>query len=239
MKSDSNELSLLIYEEKSPPKYFKLSKKMLRLFLLWLPLFSLLSITTVLIMFLYFSEIKKKTMTKIPLILQNLTLEKQKLQNQITNLNVENKKLVKLLEVKEIKIHDYYLPLKILNPVPKSEVFDKKLFSLQELKIQRIDNNIKIYFQLANITEDKRRLSGYMIFAVSDLSNINFYPDKIFENNSFELQFNKGEAFATSRFRPFEATFPISKNSNAIIIKIIVYSITGKILFERMVNRDI
>ncbi len=236
----ANKLSLLLYEENSSPKYFNVSKTLLRFIFVIMPAISVLAILSVFFLLVYIKGNHLYSVAKTPQIVDKLKEESVLLLKQIQELKQENKSMEDKLANLSVPTTDAYTPLKIFNSVPAQSVSsEQKNFSINEMKISAEDNKININFLLTNITEDGRKLSGFIILVMSDYSDIHFYPSTIITQDSFEVKYNTGEPFAVEKLRPVSASFPTISDAKNFIFKVLIYSRQGEILLDKNITHKL
>ena len=130
--------------------------------------------------------------------------------------------------------------MQLFSAVPQNSYSpDQKLCAINDLKVVAENGKLSLNFLLANITDDARKLSGFIILAISDYSGISFYPPQIISPDNFEIKFNKGEPFAMEKLRPVTASFPLAPETKSLIIKVLIYSRLGEILLDKNIPHNL
>ncbi len=236
IKNIKNKLSFILYEGFGTPKYFEINKSFLKIIIVGLPLLSIISISMLILGAVYFKELKLSTIHKIPPIIKQLKSEKQNLHKKITKLKQANmilqEKLI-LPPAKDSQLSEFSI---FAHVAGQKDLSAKKYFDLNDVKIIKDNStkNITIKFKLMNATQKGQRVSGLLFIILQSGPTLRIYPTDL--NNSTQLKFTKGEPFATSRFRPFQAIFKNIHNSSDFVAHIIVFSRNGDIIYKHILN---
>lgn len=234
---NSKKLSFILYEEKSPPRYFEINKTFVRFIFFGLPLISLLSLLTAVLLLVYLKEIKSYIEKKRPEIITELEQNNADLTEKNLSLTEMNDLLQHKLSTTHISTSIKQI-LSVFKPISgQKDLTNEHLFSVEDENITFDKKNILIKFKLVNITTPNRRLSGHIFVIMNNQNSIQFYPAESLKDGAMESSFIKGELFGTSRFRPVEATFSILKNPENIIFQVLIFSRTGDILHNQYIKK--
>src|SRR5690606_36619076 len=107
---------------------------------------------------------------------------------------------------------------------------DKKLARVENYNNQVLNNKVIFKFDLINNHADEDRLSGYITVLQFHSYRVNFYPNLALNSESQLIQYNRGESFTVSRFRPVIAQFPVPSNSANVWYKVYTFSREGSLL---------
>ena len=95
---------------------------------------------------------------------------------------------------------------------------------------------IQLDFNLTNNTKNKERVSGYVFVLLKEKGLVQYYPSDSIPENQNQIFFNKGEFFATSRFRLAKATFYSPQSLKKLTFNIIVFSNTGDLILKKVIS---
>jgi hypothetical protein len=232
---NSSKLSFILYEQESAPKYFEVSKRYLQALIVGLPLISLISIISVMGLLIYFKNIKHSLQLREPKIIEALKKENDVLKKEKSAFLIQNTNLQKKLLTRE----DSYLDsLDLFKNIPGQIDQTGKNELIVENPVIRHgkDKKIQLDFNLTNNTKNKERVSGYVFVLLKEKGLLQYYPSDSIPENQSQIFFNKGEFFATSRFRPFKATFYSPQSLKDLTFKIIVFSNTGDLILRKVIS---
>ncbi|MCB9061013.1 MAG: hypothetical protein H6622_05790 [Halobacteriovoraceae bacterium] len=232
-----NRLTFILYEGGHPPKYFSIEKRILRSIFFGLPTITILCIILVIGGSIYFKEIISMAEKKEPVIIEKLKTENQDLAAQINEVTLENTELKNKLnssEVPDINILSIFRS--IPGQVDKSKV---PLLAIQDLEVPYTTEKVTLRFNLVNVTENNRVLTGYIYIIARIGNSIQIYPEDSFPQDDMQLIFNKGESFLTSRFRPVEANFIKTQDIVRVSFKVLIFSRTGDLIHKQIISKDV
>ena len=230
-----SKLSFILYERESAPKYFEVSKRYLQTLIVGLPLISLVSIVSVMILLIYFKNIKHSLQLREPKIIEALKKENEVLKKEKATFLVQNNDLQKKLLTKK----DSYLDsLALFKKIPGQvdQTGKGELIVDSPVIRQGKDKNIQLDFNLTNNTKNKERVSGYVFVLLKEKGLLQYYPADSIPEDQNQIYFNKGGFFATSRFRPFKATFFGPQSLQNLTFSIIVFSNTGDLILKKVIS---
>ena len=233
-----SKLSFILYENETAPKYFEISKRYLQALIFGLPLVSLISIAVVISVLLYFKNLKTNAQNREPKIIESLRKENQKLKKQKEKYINQNKNLqTKLLTNDTFSLNSLALFKQISGQMDQTD--QTELIVESPSLIKKGEQKIALNFNLANLTKNKEKISGYIFVLLKEQGVLRYYPPDSIPKNKMQIHFNKGEYFATSRFRPVEATFFHEKASEELTFKIIVFSNTGDLILKKTITKKL
>lgn len=236
-----NKLSFILYEENNAPKYFEVKKSFLKFILVGLPIVALASLAVVAIGTVYFKQIKTMAERKEPKIIAELRTENETLKAKQEELVLLTKELENRLaapasgdEVSGLASLSLFQAAQ-----GQKDLTQKPLLTIENVRAELGKDNILFSFRLVNQTIDNNKLAGFVFVMMRVGETIYFYPADSIPENDMKLSFNRGEPFATSRFRPVEATFPKPAKSTQALFKILIFSRTGDLIHKKIISRNI
>ncbi len=231
-----NKLSFIVYEYKRPPRFFEVKKSTLRTFFIFFPTIStIFFIAGIISLVQLHIFINKKESGKVTA----LRTEIKGLKEEVTKAKSETENLYKKIENTESKITNSQLLFEI--PPAQLDLTANSFFKSENITVKSNDQKTTLKFNLVNITEGNKRISGYFHVLVKTKMGYFFYPQSITETDSEFVKFSSGESFTTSRFRPVEADFKITKKEleetkDSLVFKVFVFSRGGDIIFVEKLN---
>ncbi len=87
-------------------------------------------------------------------------------------------------------------------------------------------------FNLQNNHPQQKRVVGHIIVLVKGRNAVSFYPNNQINNSFPFLNYNTGEVFGTSRFRPVSAVFKNISIEGPLYFEVLVFSSLGDLLHE-------
>ena len=118
----------------------------------------------------------------------------------------------------------------IKTPLGFEDLRDKKMARVENFSHQASNNKVVFKFDLINNQNGNNRLSGYITVVQFHSYGATFYPNLSLSSESQQIQYNKGESFTVSRFRPVIAEFPSPTNSANVWYKVYIFSREGNLL---------
>jgi hypothetical protein len=230
-------LSLVIYEHDQRPKFFELSKSSYRLLLLSLPIITMVSLVALASILIYFREIRAVAMRKEPQIIQSLRDDKTKLELREQELLVTNKELETKLATTDIDSEGLTATLGLFKLTPGiQDLSANPILGIEDVNVLSNADKIVLSFNLVNLLAETNRQVGYIFAILISGNKIHVYPEDAFNESDPLISFNKGEYFATARFRPVEAQFSNTSIGNKGLVKVLLFSRTGDLLAKKTQN---
>lgn len=235
-----NKLSFIVYEYKRPPRFFEVKKSTLRAFFIFFPtistIFFIAGIVSLVQLHIF---VNKKESSKVTGLREQI----EKLQSEVTVAKEETEKLYKKFETTESKIINSQLLFSV--PPAQLDLTANSFFKAENISVVSTAKDTRLNFNLVNITEGNKRISGYFHILVKTRSGYYFYPKTITQTDSEYINFASGESFTTSRFRPVNAILPITKedfdaSKEQLVFKVFVFSRGGDLIFvEKLTPKNL
>ncbi|MBK22384.1 MAG: hypothetical protein CME70_00140 [Halobacteriovorax sp.] len=234
----ANKLSFVLYKNKAVPKFFEVDKGFFRLFFYGLPIVTLISILITASLLVYFKQIREMAKRKEPAIIRELKDKNLKLQEKVQEVQVTNTVLEKKLIT---GASDTGLSTMSLFKIPPGQ---KDMTKSPDLAVESVSSSqgngsYTFKFNLSNNSKNQEKIAGYIFVMMKSGNTYGFYPEDVFSENEMQMDFNKGEYFATSRFRPVDAKFTLPTKAGTALFKVLVFSRTGDLLLKQIIARKI
>lgn len=238
-KSIKRKLSFVLYEDNVPPRYYEMSKQLLRFLLYGLPTITLVSLLIVASGGVYFKQIQKLAQRKEPAIIKLLKSEKAELLKKEQELSLDNTALQKkLAQGVSSKSGLGFLAL-FKQSAGRQDLSSSPEMAIQEVEVIKRESQIELSFKIFNMTKDQSKLTGYLFVIMQNGDRLQVWPANTFDNQSMQVPFSKGEFFATSRFRPVQATFDKLQSPTGSLFKVVVFGRTGDLIFKQLISRPL
>lgn len=225
--------SFLVYQDNQIPKYYKLNPWRTRLYLFILPTITLLSILSILAVGVYFKQIREYARSKEPEIFQQLRDKNTNLTKKVGELStltstLENKLGQSLGNADLSGVHALGL---FQIPPGLQDNSARPNFSIREQKLKIQNGRVKFTFNIHNESKGDEKLAGYFFVMMKSESGYQMYPLPKSDDN-FQVSYNHGEYFATTRFRPVVADFKQENQDLKYLFKILIFSRTGDLMYK-------
>ncbi len=234
-----SKLSFIIYEPGNSPRYFEIKKSLFRFLFFGLPTIALLCALAISTMGVYFKQIQYLNETKEPTIINQLKQEKTQLVNKLKELETERDNLTNKLTLGNKSQKGALNSLQFFKQsAGRRDLTKSPELTLEEIEITPLSESLEVDFKIVNLTQETRRVSGYIFVIMQAGNQINVWPNNAFADKEMQIEFNNGELFATSRFRPVKAIFSLPK-ANEALFKTLIFNKTGDLIFRQIISRNI
>lgn len=220
IQTSSDEVAIVIYDAPLPPKYFRLTKRFIKTFLVTVPLF----IVILLVSFFLWgigNRIKDVPTPTLPRAMSES-------ENKVILLESENKSLLESNRELSEKVatsnsvtnaEDPYL-LVIKKPYGMQNLLQQNKVSLDQFELINKENNLQLKFQIISSSPEKKVTGHVIVFMLSE-TGLLAYPKEANATIGQGVKYTSGESFSVSRLRPTTAHF--SGRSLGESVKFIVY----------------
>lgn len=243
----------VIYSKKNePPKYFKLKKSTLLIFLVLLPTISIVSLGIGTIGLVFTSpfhlvtNIKRNYDThKIESKIENLMEESTRLKEEKEALNNQVKELSdKLLQQKPIPGSDESSMsidkpakgmslLNLINTNPNAnDLSNKNILNITGISTNVGRDVLHFQFNIIPNENNEEKTAGFIHVIMKGDNGLSFYPSAN-QPATYQIHFNTGESFATQKFRPVDATFLLPKKSGTYLFSVFIFNKAGDLIFSK------
>ncbi len=226
-------LNVIIYQDRLRPRLFKIGSNKIRLFYYIIPLLLFIAVSFLLAIAIYFQELKLQQQHHESITLQQIKTDKQQLLQQLIEIKKENKLLKKKLLT---PLSDSLTSsIALFAPIPgQKDLTGEGKSQIDNFKIKREVDKLIVEFAITNLTNGKERLSGHIFGIAKGKNAYYFYPESALQAKQHQIYFNRGESFATYRFRPSKITFNIKNNIPIDLIELFIFSRTGDLLIHKL-----
>ena len=233
---EKKKFSFLFYKEKDVPQFYEVHKGFFKFFLYGLPIITLSCLILITGLLVYFKQIREVAKRKEPAVIRELKLKNLELEKGIkvaTNARLSlEKKLVSSASSSGLKTMSIF---KI--PPGQKDLTKSPKLTVKNVESSEVGKTYNLSFNLNNNSQEK--VAGYIFIIMRQGNSYQFYPEGMFEENEIQIDFNKGQYFATSRFRPVLAKFLLPAKKVNALFKILVFSRDGDLVLKHTFSRTI
>lgn len=237
---DPKKLAFILYEDHSAPSYFEISKNLFRFLFIGLPFVAFVAILITAGGALYFKQIKRMVEKEEPKIISELKAERLTLLEKQKQLELGQKKLEQKLAKGDAGNVSQGLPsLALFKHSPnRQDLSQAPEVSLDEFSTKINNDKILVEFKITNLTEEQKKVAGFLFVVMQEGTRISVWPTNSFVEQEMSVVFNKGELFATTRFRPVLASFDKPKE-NELLFKVLIFNRLGDLIFKKLITKTI
>ncbi|PIP94475.1 MAG: hypothetical protein COW00_16755 [Bdellovibrio sp. CG12_big_fil_rev_8_21_14_0_65_39_13] len=236
-----SKLSFIIYDGVKAPRYYEISRQAFRTLFWGLPGFSIVSLFIALVSVLAYQQLRTNMNQVDPEVVSQLKKENLDLTQEKASADVVLKELQdKLSQTAAVSDNTPLSILQLYSTVPgANDLSQTPALSMDGFQTVVENGQTVVRFNLVNVTKDSARISGFIFVVLRIDQSLYFYPESSFSEGDLQVLFSNGEIFATSRFRPVEAKFPAPTKPTTALVKILIFSRTGDLMFKRIQSSEI
>lgn len=236
---EHDKLSFILYTKQLAPRYYEVNRRYFKFLTVGLPLITFIAMAGLVAFAVYFKQLEVLAKRKEPVVINRLRDENNSLTGKIAQLETLNQSLENKL-ASPIQSDREFATLSLFKQVQGQKDMSKSpALTLEEVEVVPVDNDLALNFKIVNATKDGARQAGYLFVVMKAGNQIAVYPEDSFERDEMQLSFNKGEYFATSRFRPVRAVFPRVSGTREVLFKIVIFSATGDLVQKQIVSQTL
>jgi hypothetical protein len=238
---DPKKLAFILYEDHSAPSYFEISKNLFRFLFIGLPFVAFLAILITVGGALYFKQIKRMVEKEEPKIITELKTQRLELLQKQKQLENDQKRLEEKLATGTAGTSgaDNLASLALFKHSPnRQDLSQAPEVSLDEFSTKVSNDKLLVEFKITNLTEEQKKVAGFLFVVMHEGSRVSVWPANSFVDQEMSVVFNKGELFATTRFRPVLASFDKPKE-NELLFKVLIFNRLGDLIFKKLISDTI
>lgn len=233
----TEKLSFVLYERKNIPRYFEIKKNFLKFLVIALPLISLLSLTLIVIVAIYFKQIKQYIESKQPRIINELKQGNINLNQRLQALTSLNNELQEKLGS---KTPSSFENMNLIKAVPgQKDLTQSPTIKIDNFILTSESHKVAVKFHLVNLLSEEHRVSGHLFIVMRQKNSVHIHPHDSFSQDELQTSFNKGEPFGFSRLRPVYANFPLIHESKKLLFHILIFSFTGDLMHQKSIEYEL
>ncbi len=228
IQNTGGDVAIVIYDAPLPPKYFRFSKKFIRILFLVVPLLVGLSLLG---LFLWGvgTRLRDAPAPKFPEVVSESDRRTRELEAELRAAQESNQKLTaKLSGQGEAKAQDRPFLLHIKEPYGMQNLTGAKKISLGQFEFTQENGGAVLKVQIINGGQEAKVSGHVIVFMVSD-AGILGYPAEVNADPARGVKFSAGETFGVSRLRPTVATFGVAPRGTVRFV-VYVFSREGDLL---------
>lgn len=234
-----DKLSFILYTKDNSPRYYEVKKSYYKFLTVGLPMITFISLCALVAIGVYFKQLEVLAKRKEPVVINqlresNITLGQKIEELESLNRNLENKLASPVANEREFSTLSLFKQVQGQKDLSKSPAL-----TFEEIEVVPSDNDLTLNFKIVNAAKDGSRQAGYLFVVMKSGNQVAVYPEDSFERDEMQLAFNKGEYFATSRFRPVRAVFNRVPGAREVLFKVIIFSSTGDLVQKQIVSQSL
>lgn len=235
IQSAGREVAIVIYDAPLPPRYFRFTKRFIKVFFTVTPLL-LGGIFLSLFMWGLGLRAYESPRPRIPEILTEKNSQLIALESEVSALKLSNLQLSEKLNSTPVTAtaEDPYL-FGIKKPYGMQNLIKENRISVDQFSLQQDSNKVSFKFQIINAASESKELGHVIVLMVSD-SIMMAYPQEVNANISQGAKYSSGEPFSVSRLRPTNAEFLHRLSGEKVKFIIYIFSREGDLLLQRQTD---
>lgn len=240
MSQAEDKLSFILYTKKNSPRFYEISRSYYKFLTIGLPMITFICLIALIAIGVYFRQLEVLAKRKEPVVINQLRESNVALGQKIEELEVLNKSLENKLASPPSSMVREFNALSLFKPVQGQQDLSKSpALTFEEIEVSSNETETILNFKIVNAAKDGTRQAGYLFVIMKAGNQIAVYPEDSFERDEMQLAFNKGEYFATSRFRPVRAAFNRVSGAREVLFKIVIFSATGDLVQRQLVSQPL
>jgi hypothetical protein len=226
------EISIVVYDNPLPPKYFRLKKKFLKKLFIVFPIFL---VSTFTILFIWGLVVRSGSVSKEP-VTQKTTIDEDlvsQLRGEILSLKESNSKLTEKLssQISSTTPEDPFL-MTIKKPYGMQNLISSQLVGVDQFNLSQESDKINFKFQIISTTPETKITGHVIVYMVSNTGILTYPYQEVFPMKD-GLKFSAGEPFSVSRLRPTTASFQQKGITSRVTFKIYIFNREGDLLLVK------
>ncbi len=236
--SEDKSIGVMLYRPQKGPRYFEINKTLLKWLLYAPPTLTFICIIGLLVSFSYFKSLRYLAEKKEPEIFSKLRDENNELSINLS----ESENIIKSLEQKlsktDISSSNEFSHLNFFKiPAGSADKTHTPTFQIKDITVQNTKNELVLNFHLHNLSDYNSSKKTGRLFIIARYNNsFYFFPENVFSKDDIKITYTMGEYFATSRFRPVKATFPMPKSIRDVLFQVVIFSQTGDLIHHEILS---
>lgn len=224
-------ISFILYEDGKIPRYHQFRPRVYKSLVYAPTVLTLISTFVLIGSYFYTKNIETFIRSNEPEIIKELRTENILLKEKSQELSFLNEQLTTKISSGVPKTP--MGALDIMQPVfGQKDMTSPVTINIQDIKPVQSGDKIFFNFNIVNVTPNGTKLAGYIHIFATDGNTYSHYPQETGVVENYALNYTSGESFATSRFRPVEASFA-KLDKSSIIFKIIIFNRVGDLIHQQ------
>ncbi len=228
----SNKNAKIIIQEGRLSKILKINSKTLKQFFTTLSLLVSALIVSMVLTILFYQNQISMVKDDQSSSLDSLTKQNEEKATTISTLTEENLALREKLSQPSEKSSALSL---FATPSGFKDITKQGLIKLEEINTSFSNGKANLKFNVKN-TKQNGKVSGYSFVSLYTDSGITVQPTSKSLMSGTPIEFQQGESFTVSRFRPFTVNFSIPKSMKEAFFRIVIFSKTGDMITNKLVG---
>ncbi len=233
IQQDGSEVAIVIYDAPLPPRYFRFTKKFIRIFLVVVPVL-LVSLLLGLFLWGLGARVQDQPRPSMPDVISSEDSRLTTLENEIKSLKASNTELSDKLSTAPgipSAAEDPYL-MTIKKPYGMQNFLSENRVTLDQFELIQEANSTALKFQIISSNPDTKVTGHVLVFMISD-AGVMAYPVEANQNVGQGVKFSSGEPFSVSRLRPTNANYLHRLSGETVKFVVYIFSREGDLLLIR------
>ncbi len=264
-----NLVSVIFHQKNDSPKFFEIKKSKIYLYLIGLPLITLLGVVIGIFALVQNSPIHMFEKYKQSIKLQSQINSYEDLEKMLYNVMSENKRLLSELNSKngesgsatntsetsattgqltntpktnEAKtISSIGLStLSLFKPIQNQKDLTRPArIGLSGFNVTATKDILHLHFNIIPTQISEDKISGHIVVLMKANNTIMAYPEAALGGGDFQINYSAGETFSTQRFRPVDATLKRPSANGNYSFTIFIFSKEGDLIHYQAVTMPV
>ena len=230
IQQSSGEVAIVIYDAPLPPKYFRVTKRLIK------TLFVVFPVTIAIILFLVFTwglgaRFKATPKPVMPQVITDTSSDDlANLEVEIKTLQESNKQLSDKLAStpSTTTTDDPYLSV-IKKPYGMQNLTTQKRVNLDQIQFTQDGTSVGLKFQIISANPETKVMGHILVLMISE-AGIMAYPQAANASLAQGIKYSEGEPFSVSRLRPTNAQFTAKSIGENAKFMIYIFNREGDLL---------
>jgi hypothetical protein len=229
IQKHGDEVAIVIYDAPLPPKYFRLTKRLIRTLFVVVPFLLVTLLFTVLLWGLG-SRIKEVPKPNLSNVMSTADSKIFALESEIKSLQESNQKFqTRLSQIPPTTgTEDPYLIL-VKKPYGMQNLLTEKRVTLGQLEFVPEKDKISLSFQIIRSVPETKVTGHVLVLMVSDAGAM-VWPRDTRTPLTQGIKYSSGEPFSVSRLRPTNADFLQRPSTESVKFVIYIFTREGDLL---------
>jgi hypothetical protein len=224
-----DEVAIVIYDAPLPPKYFRLSKKFLRILFVAVPV-----VFSIVFLGLFYwglvSRLQEIPRPTFPTEMSEQEIKLAALEVEVSELKQSNHLMTnKLASQPSAALNEDPFLMIIKKPYGMQNLLSKNMISADQFEIVKDQAKVSLKFQIISTNAESRVTGHILVFMISSAGTL-VYPNETNQFLTTGIKYTQGEPFAVARLRPTTATFQHQRTEDNLKFIVYIFNREGDLL---------
>ena len=223
-------LTIVVYRNQDSPKCFRIRNSAIKFNLLFIPFISFVFVVCGMLAFSFAKKVLFEQSENEPALVAKFRQEKEQLENNILELEKNNKLILEKLKNKKVEatgFANFFAPIR-----GQEDLTNEGIVSVEDFRVKlKRQGEISVHFNMANPGLKNNRISGHVILVLRNAEGLRFFPKHLSPEEESFYPFHAGETFTFSNLRPVTASFQIEDLESASL-DLYIFSRSGDLYYK-------